>query len=510
MAPIHNKRIPLPYQEPRDSNEPSCSHGKQGHVVHGAESSIVCISAGATPLHMSAAADEIKLDSVGACNQQPHLTGGSHPVPTALSAIRRNVSCPLVSELAVMSNDKEHEDRASITSSRDTTTQQDGGETGQDSLPSSAGVDAARVSTCDFESARYEEVQVPQLRATLIRATEARLHADPSKPHVLAIILGGTICMDYAYKNTCLRPARLAKKLTRCPELEDESLPHFDVLEWDTLVDSSEIGKEQYCLLARQIEAYYDSYEGFVVLHGTDTMAYTASVLSFMLENVGKPVVLTGSMLPMMHISSDAKRNVGLSLMVAGYSELAEVVVVFGSQVLRGTRVTKSNCASIDAFSSPNFPAIGSIGVDVVIHDRLRASPPTAPFRIFTDLQCGVCVVKLTPGMPPEVLEAIFNTNVRPLAVVLELYGAGTAPSNARFLNTIKAAIEAGIAVVASTQCQRGATNLLIYENGVWISSLGVICARDMTLEAITAKLYYLMGQQRTHMYIHSKLLLLF
>ncbi|KAL8436513.1 hypothetical protein ACSSS7_001676 [Eimeria intestinalis] len=505
MKQTHDKRIPLPYQDPRDSNEPSCSHGKQGHVVHGAESSIVCISAGATPLHMSAAADEIKLDSgaVGACQQQPHLTGGSQPVPTALSAIRRNVSCPLALDLAAMSNAEEQTSPPSITHSGDDgDQQQQKDEKGQISL-SSSGMGEPR-KECDFAVVKYEEVKVPQLRATLIRATEARIRTDPTKPHVLAIILGGTICMDYAYKNTCLRPARLAKKLTRCPELEDESLPHFDVLEWDTLVDSSEIGKEQYCLLARQIEAYYNCYEGFVILHGTDTMAYTASVLSFMLENVGKPVVLTGSMLPMsgftshanpLHISSDAKRNVGLSLMVAAYSELAEVVVVFGSQVLRGTRVTKSNCASIDAFSSPNFPAIGSIGVDVVIHDRLRASPPTAPFRIFTDLQCGVCVIKLTPGMPPEVLEAIFSTTVRPLAVVLELYGAGTAPSNGRFLNTLKTAIEAGIAIVASTQCQRGATNLLIYENGVWISSLGVICARDMTLEAITAKLYYLMGK---------------
>lgn len=195
-----------------------------------------------------------------------------------------------------------------------------------------------------------------------------------------------------------------------------------------------------------------------------------------------------------MHISSDAKRNVGLSLMVAAYSGLTEVVVVFGSQVLRGTRVTKTNCNSINAFSSPNFPAIGSIGVDVVIHDRIKAGPPKGKFRVFTDLQCAVCTVKLTPGMPVEVLEAVLNTKVRPFAVVLELFGAGTAPNNDRFLGAIKRALDSGIAVVASTQCHKGATNLLIYENGVWISSLGVISARDMTPEAIAAKLYYLMG----------------
>lgn len=197
---------------------------------------------------------------------------------------------------------------------------------------------------------------------------------------------------------------------------------------------------------------------------------------------------------PSVHISSDAKRNVGVSLLVAGYSELTEVVVVFGSQVIRGTRVTKSNCASMDAFSSPNFPAIGNIGVDVVIHDRLRAHPPKGEFRIFTELECAVCTIKLTPGMPVEVLEAVFKTQQRPFAVVLELFGAGTAPNSARLFKAIEEAIESGIAVVASTQCEKGATNLLIYENGVWISSLGVICARDMTPEAITAKLYYLMG----------------
>ena len=208
------------------------------------------------------------------------------------------------------------------------------------------------------------------------------------------------------------------------------------------------------------------------------------------------------------HISSDAKRNVGLSLMVAGYSELTEVVVVFGSQVLRGTRVTKSNCAGIAAFSSPNFPAIGSIGVDVVIHDRLRAHRPSGKFQVFTDLECNVCTLKLTPGMPVEVLEAIFSTRKRPFAVVLELFGAGTAPNNDHFLSAIKMAIDSGIIVVATTQCEHGATNLLIYENGVWISSLGVICARDMTPEAITAKLYYLMGAHTTQESVCTRLLL--
>ncbi|KAL8425414.1 hypothetical protein Efla_003642 [Eimeria flavescens] len=489
MTDKRESRVCLPGGDGRSSRDL-----KQDHVVHGSDNSIVCISAGATPLHMSAAAEEMQMEAAPPSQQQPHLTGESQPVPTALSAIRMNRSWPRlwprVADLAELSGEVE---KAGEGGDRLHDGQE--GNTELRAADVRGQLAAGREAEDNFSVSKYTEVRVPHLKATLCKATEERLQTDPSKPHVLIIILGGTICMDYAYKNTCLRPARLARKLIRYPELEEESLPHFDILEWETLVDSSEMGKDQYATLARQIETYYSTYDGFVVLHGTDTMAYTASVLSFMLENVGKPVVLTGSMLPMMHISSDAKRNVGLSLMVAAYSELAEVVVVCGSQVLRGTRVTKSNCASLDAFSSPNFPAIGSIGVDVVLHDRLRANPPTGEFRIFTDLQCGVCTVKLTPGMPAEVLEGIFDTKIRPFAVVLELYGAGTAPSNDRFLTSIKRAIESGIAVVASTQCHRGATNLLIYENGVWISTLGVICARDMTPEAITAKLYYLMGK---------------
>ncbi|OEH78430.1 putative L-asparaginase [Cyclospora cayetanensis] len=471
---------------------------KQGHVVHGSDSSIVCVSAGATPLHMSAAADGLEMNYLSFHHEVPHNEGHSQPVTTALSAIHRVSSCP-----AVGAGDTHYGLTASLTSGgtnhalKEPVSQKMHGLLQGDPEGLLAEEAAGTTEwTSDRRYMPYQETVVTPLKATLMRAVDIDMgNPENAKPHVLIIILGGTICMNYAYKNTCLRPSRLGRRLTRCPELTDESLPYFDILEWDDLVDSSDMGKEQYCTLAKQIETYYNAYDGFVVLHGTDTMAYTAAVLSFMLENLGKCVVLTGSMLPMMHISSDAKRNVGLSLMVAGYSSLTEVVVVFGSQVLRGTRVSKTNCGSIDAFSSPNFPAIGTIGVDVVIHDRLRAYPPAGEFRVFTDLCCSVCTVKLSPSMPIEVFESVFSFQRRPFAVILELFGAGTAPNSKRFLNAIQRAIDSGIAVVASNQCQKGATNLLIYENGVWISSLGVICARDMTLEAITAKLYYLMGK---------------
>ncbi|CBZ51045.1 putative asparaginase [Neospora caninum Liverpool] len=320
----------------------------------------------------------------------------------------------------------------------------------------------------------------------------------PKKPLILIIITGGTICMDYGGELSSMRPTRLAQRLQDLPEMHDPNLPYFDVLEWDTLVDSSEMALSQWQLLARQILNFYGNYDGFVVLHGTDTMAYTAAALSFMLENLGKPVVMTGAMLPMMHISTDAKRNLAVSMMMAGYSQLTELVVIFGSRVLRGTRVSKVDCSRIDAFESPNFPALGCVGVDVVLHDELLLKPPVRGFRIFTQFCLNVAVVPITPFLPVDRLRRVFEEPKRPLAVVLQLYGSGTAPSTKELLETIKEGIENGINIVATTQCRRGSANLLAYESGVWLSNLGVINGKDLTLEACVAKLAYLMGKGYT------------
>ncbi|PFH32177.1 putative L-asparaginase [Besnoitia besnoiti] len=331
-----------------------------------------------------------------------------------------------------------------------------------------------------------------------VAATGVRTTLLPDKPLVLIIITGGTICMDYGGEQSSMRPTRLAQRLQDLPELNDPNLPRFDVLEWDSLVDSSEIALPQWKLLAQQVANFYGDYDGFVILHGTDTMAYTAAALSFMLENLGKPVVMTGSMLPMMHISTDAKRNLAVSMMMAGYSQLTELVVIFGSHVLRGTRVSKVDCSRIDAFESPNFPALGSVGVDVVLHDELLLKPPVRGFRIFTRFCLNVAVVPLTPFLPVDRLRRVFEEPKRPFGVVLQLYGSGTAPGTEELLQTIKDGIESGINIVATTQCRRGSANLLAYESGVWLSNLGVINGKDLTLEACVAKLAYLMGKGYT------------
>lgn len=229
---------------------------KQGHVVHEPGSSIVCISAGVTPLHMSAAVGGMHME--GLTPHQPHTEGESQPVPTTLSALRHVVSCPRL----FSGDDIELED--SSFSGLKTSG-------GSRCVPLKSveadvikrTVDLPEEGGPPLADSRYEEVAVPELKAKLLRCVDERMRTDPSTSHVLIIILGGTICMDYAYRNTCLRPQRLAKKLVHSAELKEESLPQFDVLEWDSLVDSSDIGEAQYCNLARQIEKYYNDYDGW-------------------------------------------------------------------------------------------------------------------------------------------------------------------------------------------------------------------------------------------------------
>lgn len=165
------------------------------------------------------------------------------------------------------------------------------------------------------------------------------------KPRVLIIVTGGTICMTPEGVGASLRPVSLVERLRELTSFGDASLPLTDVLEWDELIDSSDVGLSHWVHIATDIEKNYWVYDGFVVLHGTDTLAYTASALSFMLENLNKPIILTGAMLPMYHIQTDARKNLSVALMVAAYSQLTEVCVLFGSSLFRGNRCTKVDCS---------------------------------------------------------------------------------------------------------------------------------------------------------------------
>lgn len=294
--------------------------------------------------------------------------------------------------------------------------------------------------------------------------------------------------------------APLESYLRSQPELNDSSLPDFDILEWEVLLDSSDVDEGHWAILATQIKDNYDDYCGFVVLHGTDALAYTATALSFMLENLGKPVVVTGSMLPMSHIHTDGRRNVTVSLLIAGFSEVSEVIVVFGSRILRGCRASKRECLTMDAFDSPNVPHLGRVGIDVTINNSLLLSRPVQPLTIFTDLKpSSVVALVITPGFSPFLIRHLAARESRPLGIVLELFGTGTAPTgHPKFLEAIQFAIASGVTIVAVTQCSKGTCSLRTYENGERLHEIGVIEGKDLTLEAAVVKLAYLFGKQYT------------
>lgn len=304
---------------------------------------------------------------------------------------------------------------------------------------------------------------------------------------------------------TGLKCSSLVDYITTQLELKHDALPEYDIQEWEDLIDSSDMTPEHWAKIAREIQLNYANYTGFVVLHGTDTLAYTATALSFILEDLSKPVVVTGAMLPITHIHSDGKKNFTTSLLVAAFSGIQEVMVVFGSRILRGSRTTKINCDSMDAFDSPNCSMLGRIGIDVQVNaDSLRPAATRAQKNSLTivdkPLDAGsICIMKVTPSFNTFLLRHMAATEVRPMGVILELFGTGTGPiGSTKFIDAIEFAVKTGVIFVAVTQCIRGTCSLQTYANGVKLHDMGVIEGKDMTKEAALVKLAYLFSKGHT------------
>lgn len=317
---------------------------------------------------------------------------------------------------------------------------------------------------------------------------------------ILVLYTGGTMGMKPDARGS-LAPCKgyLTERIMELPEIGKDGMPQFIIKEYDVLIDSSCMGPEHWITIASDVETNYDKYDGFVVIMGTDTMAYAASALSFMLENLGKPVVFTGSMIPFANVYNDARRNLIVSMIVAATSEIPEVCVCFNDKILRGNRTLKMNSTGLDAFDSPNYSPLATLGTTIRQRKELVLRHPNGAFYTNKNLNAKVIVIKLVPGFDDEAIQVLVRHSVSLKAIVLEMYGTGNGPSTKTpLLNAIREARAKGIVVVALSQCVRGGVLLETYTMGLEFSNAGVISGGDMTTEACTTKLAYLWGMLET------------
>ena len=321
----------------------------------------------------------------------------------------------------------------------------------------------------------------------------------PRRSHCLIIYTGGTIGMKRSHDGS-LAPTSgyLLSALHGMPELQHSDCPSFDLLEWAKPMDSSDFSPAEWVTLAREIELHYLDYDGFVILHGTDTLAYTASALSFMLSDLSKSVILTGSMIPLAAPVSDAKRNLIISLLCAANLDLPEVCIFFNNLLLRGNRARKLDPYSVNAFDSPNYPPLATMGTSIVVNRAVLLPPSRRRFSVSTALYPHISVLVMTPAFDDSLIQQCVagSTAAQPKALVLAMLGSGNGPTHrSSFLDALRAARECGAAVVIITQCLRGSVDMREYEVGSVLAGLSVIDGRDMTVEAAVTKLSWLLGR---------------
>ncbi|MEJ5993035.1 type I asparaginase [Pedobacter sp. Du54] len=314
---------------------------------------------------------------------------------------------------------------------------------------------------------------------------------------ILIIYTGGTIGMVNDSKTGSLIPFDFSQIKENVPELARLDY-QLSVHSFKPILDSSNMNPEIWAELATLIEAKYDDFDGFVILHGSDTMSFTASALSFMLQNLAKPVVLTGSQLPIGEIRTDAKENLITALEIAATKNgdqamVPEVCIYFDYQLFRGNRSIKYNSEKFEAFQSPNYSILAEAGVNLSFYNNYILPCSDKEFSIHTHLNSNIGVLKMYPGITESAVKAITDSKVD--AIILEAFGSGNTTTATWFINCLENAITQGKIIIDISQCKGGSVHLGVYETSKKLQEMGVVSGYDMTFEATVTKLMFLMGQ---------------
>lgn len=322
------------------------------------------------------------------------------------------------------------------------------------------------------------------------------------KPKILLIYTGGTIGMVKDFTTGALKPFNFDQLLERIPELQLLDCK-INTYSFEKPIDSSDINPTHWKNIANVVESNYNDYDGFVILHGSDTMAYTSSALSFMLKNLAKPVIFTGSQLPIGDLRTDAKENLITAIQIATLQNeenlpvIQEVGLYFEYKLYRGNRCTKISAEHFNAFTSPNMSHLAESGVHLKVNQQLLLYRNGNTFEVISELDTRVFVLKVFPGINQHIFKSILELKDLK-GIVLETFGSGNAPTASWFLDTLESAIKRGVKIVNVTQCWGGNVDMGKYETGTSLQKIGVISGHDITTEAALTKLMILLPQNLT------------